>query len=97
MGEYGTSGPVTRFEDQRPLTGRGDFPEDGNAHRRLLGRVLRSPYAHAEIRSIDSSAAQAFPGVVAVVTERDYLDAGWQPIPHIGPSAKRRGGRTSGP
>ena len=92
MGEYGTSGPVTRFEDARLLTGRGDFLEDGSAHRQLHGYMLRSTYAHAEIRLIDSSVAQAFPGVAAVVTGRDYIDAGWRSIPHIGPPVKRRGG-----
>ena len=69
MGEYGTSGPVTRFEDARLLTGRGDFLEDGSAHRQLHGYMLRSTHAHAEIRLIDSSVAQAFPGVAAVVTD----------------------------
>ena len=92
MGEYGTSGPVIRFEDERLLTGRGDFLEDGNAHRQLHGYMLRSFHAHARIRTIDSSAARALPGVAAVITGRDYIDAGWRPIPHIGPPTKRRGG-----
>ena len=92
MGEYGASGTVTRFEDQRLLTGCGDFLEDGNAHGQLHGYMLRSPHAHAEIRLIDTSAARDFPGVAAVVTGRDYVAAGWRPIPHIGPPVKRRGG-----
>lgn len=55
--------------------------------------MLRSPRAHAEFRSIDSSVAQAFPGVVAVVTGRDCIDAGQRSVPHIGPPVQRRGGR----
>jgi CO/xanthine dehydrogenase Mo-binding subunit len=40
----------------------------------LIGQILRSPHAHARIRSIDSSAAEALPGVKAVVIRDDFAD-----------------------
>src|SRR3546814_12026803 len=40
----------------------------------LVGRILRSPHAHARIRSIDISKAEALPGVKAVVTRDDFAD-----------------------
>ena len=43
----------------------------------LHGAVLRSPYPHARIRGIDSSAAEALPGVKAVVTAEDTAKRGW--------------------
>ena len=90
MSEYDTSGSAIRFEDERLLTGRGDFLEDGNAHRQ--GYMSRPPRARAEIRSIDSFVTQAFSGAVAAVTGRDYIDAGRRSIPYIGPPTQRRGG-----
>ena len=92
MGEYGISQPVPRFEDSKLLTGGGDFIDDGNAHGQLYGCVVRSPHAHADIVSIDASAALAMPGVVTVYTGADYRDGGWGPIPHIGPPVTRREG-----
>ena len=92
MGEYGISQSIPRFEDPKLLTGGGDFIDDDNAHGQLHGVVVRSPHAHADIAGIDASAALASEGVVAVFTGRDYTDAGWGTIPHIGPPVKRRGG-----
>ena len=92
MGECGISQSIPRFEDPKLLTGGGDFIDDDNAHGQLHGVVVRSPHAHADIAGIDASAALASEGVVAVFTGRDYTDAGWGTIPHIGPPVKRRGG-----
>ena len=92
MGEYGISQSEPRFEDARLLTGGGDFMDDANAHGQLHGILLRAPHAHARIDGIDTADALAAPGVVAVFTGRDYVDAGWGAIPHIGPPVKRRGG-----
>lgn len=92
MGEYGISQSVPRFEDAKLLTGDGDFIDDDNAHGQLHGILLRSPHAHAQITAIDTAAAQVAPGVAAVFTGRNYVDAGWGAIPHIGPPVKRRGG-----
>src|ERR687892_2190725 len=59
---------VKRKEDDRFLQGKGNYIDDINLPGMLHMSVLRSPVAHARINSIDTSAAEALPGVVAVVT-----------------------------
>src|SRR5471032_1061309 len=54
------------------VTGRARFGADFNMPGQLVGKVLRSPHAHARIKSIDISAAEALPGVKAVVTSKDF-------------------------
>ena len=54
------------------VTGRARFGADFNMPGQLIGKVLRSPHAHAIIRSIDVSKAAALPGVKAVVTSKDF-------------------------
>ncbi|MBO6784380.1 MAG: xanthine dehydrogenase family protein molybdopterin-binding subunit, partial [Alphaproteobacteria bacterium] len=71
MGKFGIGQSVRREEDPRLLTGRGYFVNDVNLPRQAHVHILRSPYAHADIRSIDTSAAEAAPGVVAVFTGED--------------------------
>ena len=61
-------GRMHRKEDARFIRGRGTYVDDVRLPGMLHGAVLRSPFAHARIRSIDSSAASALPGVVAVIT-----------------------------
>ncbi len=56
------------------VTGRARFGADMTAPGMLIGQVLRSPHAHARIRSIDASQAEALPGVKAVVTSADFAD-----------------------
>ncbi|HEY1330841.1 MAG TPA: aerobic carbon-monoxide dehydrogenase large subunit [Actinomycetota bacterium] len=59
---------VRRKEDDRFIRGQGNFVDDVKLPRMLHMAILRSPVAHARIRSIDTSRAAALPGVVAVVT-----------------------------
>jgi CO/xanthine dehydrogenase Mo-binding subunit len=56
------------------VTGRAKFGADLNLPGQLVGLFLRSPHAHARIRSIDISAAERLPGVKAVVTREDFPD-----------------------
>ena len=56
------------------VTGRARYAADFNLPGQLIGKVLRSPHAHARIKSIDTSKAQALPGVKAVVTRDDFPD-----------------------
>ncbi|MFM8681280.1 MAG: xanthine dehydrogenase family protein molybdopterin-binding subunit [Alphaproteobacteria bacterium] len=56
------------------VTGRARFGADWNMPGQLVGRVLRSPHAHAVIESIDASKAAALPGVKAVVTSADFVE-----------------------
>ena len=54
------------------VTGRAQFGADYYLPGMLVGKMLRSPYAHAKIKSIDTSAARALQGVKAVVTADDF-------------------------
>src|SRR5690348_5976322 len=65
----GTS--VKRREDPRLITGQATYVDDIKLLGMLHMAVLRSPYGHARINSIDTSAALKHPGVVAVYTAQD--------------------------
>src|SRR6202162_4161821 len=68
MGQFGIGQPVRRFEDRRFLRGEGRFQNDVNLPGEAHGVVLRSPHAHARIRALDTRAALAAPGVLAIFT-----------------------------
>jgi aerobic carbon-monoxide dehydrogenase large subunit len=74
-------GPMRRKEDARFIRGRGTFIDDVRRPGMLHGAVLRSPYAHARVRSVDVTAAQAHPRVRAVITGAALQDLGlaWMP------------------
>jgi CO/xanthine dehydrogenase Mo-binding subunit len=74
-------GRMLRKEDQRLLRGRGQFVDDITVPGMLHLAILRSPYAHARIVSIDTSAAVAHPRVKAVVTGEDLAahNLAWMP------------------
>ncbi len=78
----GIGASVKRIEDQRFLTGKGNYTDDINRPDQTYAYMLRSPHAHAKIITIDSSAAQASEGVVAIFTGEDMqvggLPCGWQ-------------------
>ena len=81
----GVGDRVQRVEDYRFLTGKGNYTDDIVRPRQLYAYMLRSPFAHAKITSIDTAAARKAPGVVAVYTGKDLADAkvggipcGWQ-------------------
>src|SRR3712207_2329487 len=59
---------LKRREDPRLITGRGNYVDDIKLPGMLHAAILRSPYAHAKILSIDTEAAKALPDVVAVIT-----------------------------
>src|ERR1700675_3896269 len=70
---FGAGQPVKRLEDQRLLTGKGQFIDDKPEEGALGLHVLRSPHAHAKIVSIDAKAAREMPGVEAVYTGADLI------------------------
>jgi carbon-monoxide dehydrogenase large subunit len=74
-------GPLPRKEDARFVRGRGRFLDDVKLPGMLHGAVLRSPYAHARIRSVDTSAAESHPKVRAVITGETLAARGmaWMP------------------
>src|SRR5206468_11704205 len=78
------AGTVRRREDPRLITGRGEFVDDLRILGCLHAAMVRSPHAHARIRSIDVSAARRAPGVVGIFTAAD-LGAAAEPIPIYAP------------
>jgi aerobic carbon-monoxide dehydrogenase large subunit len=70
---FGAGQPVKRLEDERLLTGKGQFIDDRPDEGALWLHVLRSPHAHAKILAIDTKAASEMPGVAAVYTGDDLL------------------------
>jgi carbon-monoxide dehydrogenase large subunit len=71
----GIGARVKRKEDQRFLTGTGRYVDDLPLARATYAYFLRSPHAHAKIKSIDVSAAKKMPGVVEIFTGKDIADA----------------------
>jgi len=72
LGHLGDS--VVRLEDPPLVKGQGRFVGDINFPHQIHMRIVRSPYAHGKIKLIDTSAATAYPGVVAVWTTDDIKD-----------------------
>ncbi len=79
---YGIGQPVRRKEDFRLLTGRGCFGDDVTLPGLAHAVVVRSPHAHARLAALETAAARAAPGVLAVLTGADYVADGLGPIPH---------------
>jgi carbon-monoxide dehydrogenase large subunit len=75
---------IKRREDPRFITGEGNFLDDVKLPGMTYAAVLRSPYAHARIESIDTSAAKAMPGVLAVWTGKDTASV--NPLPCAWPA-----------
>ena len=95
MGEFSTGQPVARLEDLQLLRGNGRFVDDGAMASEVHAYCLRAPHAHATLRAIATGGAEGAPGVLAVLTGRDYRAANLGDIPHIGPPLKRRDGSAS--
>lgn len=81
MGQFAVGQSVPREEDPRLLTGRSEFLDDVNLRDQAWGYVLRSPHAAADIRGIDTEAAMASPGVLAVLTGADWAAEGYGGLP----------------
>lgn len=72
---------VKRVEDKRFITGRGRYTDDIVLPKMTYASILRSPHAHARIKSIDLAEARSAPGVVAVFTGEDLRAAGIVGVP----------------
>ena len=81
MSDTGIGAAVKRREDVRFLTGRGHYTDDIDRPGQAYAYMLRSPHAHARIKSIDTSGAKSAPGVIAVFTGEDMqvgsIPCGW--------------------
>ena len=64
------------------VTGRAKYGADYAFPNMLVGKVLRSPHAHARIKSVDTAAAEALSGVKSVITSKDFPD---QAFAYVGP------------
>src|SRR5687767_2022403 len=69
--------PILRKEDDRLLRGAGCYADDWNLPEQVYACMVRSPYAHARIKSISKDV----PGVIAVLTGKEAAADGLQPIP----------------
>src|SRR5580658_3596861 len=74
--------PMPRKEDARLITGKGRFTDDFNLDGQTYAVMVRSPYPHARIVSIDAAQAKAMPGVLGVFTGADCVADKIGPIPH---------------
>ena len=72
---------VKRKEDLRFIQGKGTYVDDVRLPGMVYGHMVRSPYAHARIKGVNTEAAKALPGVLAVITGEDLAKAGlaWMP------------------
>ncbi|HEY7589856.1 MAG TPA: xanthine dehydrogenase family protein molybdopterin-binding subunit [Candidatus Limnocylindrales bacterium] len=75
--------PIKRVEDPRFIQGKGRYLDDIKLPSMTHLAILRSPYAHANIKGVDTSAARAMPGVVAVFTGADIP---YNPLPMAWPA-----------
>jgi carbon-monoxide dehydrogenase large subunit len=78
----GIGAAVRRTEDRRLLTGRGRYASDLFPPNLCHAALVRSPHAHARIRSIDVSRAACLPGILAVLTGHEAAADGLKPMPH---------------
>jgi len=80
VARFGSGKSVRRVEDDALLTGRGRFADDVNATGEAHVAFLRSPHPHARIAAMDTAAAAALPGVIAVITGADLVREGVKPL-----------------
>ena len=92
MGEFAIGQSVPREEDPRLLTGGGEFLDDVNLRNQAWAYVLRSPYAMANIRSINTEVAQAARGVLRVLTGEDWAKENYGGLPCEDANKKKQDG-----
>ncbi len=80
--------PIKRTEDPRFITGKGRYLDDIKLQSMTHMAILRSPYAHANIRAIDTSAAKSMPGVLTVIVGADIP---YNPMPMAWPAGGSAG------
>jgi carbon-monoxide dehydrogenase large subunit len=90
--KFGIGQAITRIEDERLLTGRGQYVDDLSFPNESFLVFVRSPHAHARVMSIDVAAARSQPGVLAVLTGADLAADGVGAFP-INPSLKNAAGK----
>ena len=81
MGIFGTGQAIRRVEDQRFLTGHGQYTDDISLKGQAYLYLHRSPFAHGVISLLDVDEARRAPDVLAVFTSQDLLDSGIRDLP----------------
>ena len=94
MGKYGIGQSVPREEDPYLVQGLGRYVDDVTLTGQLRGYVLRTPHAHARIKSIDATAAKTMPGVQLVLTGKDEAITSLGMQKPLAPRKKRDGSAT---
>src|SRR5436853_6506704 len=89
--KFGVGQPVRRFEDQSLITGKGRYTDDMHFEEAAQAYVLRARVAHANIRSIDTTAARGMPGVLLVLTGDDIKADGLGDVPCHAPLNNKDG------
>ena len=87
--KFGIGQPARRVEDQRLITGQGEYTSDAIPKNAARAYVLRSPHAHARFRVTDVATARAMPGVLLVLTAADIEHLGG--LPCLAPVANADG------
>lgn len=72
--------PIIRNEDLRLVTGKGEFSDDRNMSNQAFAAVLRSPHAHGKIIGFDQTKAKTMPGVLLILTGKDWQNADLPPL-----------------
>ena len=80
LARFGSGKAVRRVEDEALLTGKGRFADDVDIPGEAHIAFLRSPHPHARIAAIDTAAAAALPGVIAILTGDDLVREGVNPL-----------------
>ncbi len=92
--KFGIGQPVRRREDIRFITGQGRYTDDITLPGQAYAVFVRSPHAHAVVKSIDASAAKDMPGVLAVLTQYEFSEMGATgTFPFIFPAVNRDGSK----
>ncbi len=76
LAKYGVGQPVLRTEDPVLLRGEGRYTDDLNEPGQAYAYIVRSPHAHGILRTVNTAAAKAMPGVLAVYTAEDLAAYG---------------------
>src|SRR2546421_12056971 len=76
VNKHGLGEAYKRKEDARFIRGQGNYVDEVQLPVMLYGDIVRSPYAHALIKSVDTSEALKAPGVLGVITGKDLDAAG---------------------
>ncbi|MSO74474.1 MAG: xanthine dehydrogenase family protein molybdopterin-binding subunit [Alphaproteobacteria bacterium] len=97
MAKFGISQPVRRVEDNRLITGDGRYLDDVKLARMTAAVMVRSPHAHARIKSVKTDAARKVAGVLLILTAKDVEAAGVATHACLIPMTNRDGSKRADP